>query len=246
MIALTIDDVVMYVQQGMIHGEMQGMGISDKPKTREEIRKHPFFKKFIQTKVDSMVTYQGPQLLDQIGDHKISSILDIGCGLGLCSLSLYNAMNPKPTLYVCDGGTKLSGDEATYLSTFTEGNNLVSNMSTTYNLLMRNGVDQKDVNVIGPDIKNISNLNKIDLVISNVSWCYHYPPEVYWAGVKQCMHPDSILRVDIRVGPYEDPHPEYIEFFKEYFLSVKILGTSGTPLRPDKTMHILAKYPRVS
>ncbi len=235
---------LMYMQEGMVHGHLHQMGFDRQPPSRQGILDNPFFMKLCRIQAKKFFDFQGPELLADVGDMRVNSMLDIGCGLGLCSLSYYHAASNKPNLYLVDGGTKLEGDEATYCASFTKGDNLVSDLRVTMDMMLRNGVPQEKLNFLGPDPSNISNLRSIDLVVSNVSWFYHYPPEVYWEAVNSVLHEQSAMRVDIRVGPYADPHPEYVEFLHESFHVVEELRCTGVPGKPSKTLTLLAKRPK--
>ena len=235
---------LMYMQQGMAHGHLIEKGIERHPPSREGILQDGYLMAFMRSVAQKNFSMQGLQLRDDINHTPVESVLDIGCGIGLCSLSYYHVATLKPSIWLCDGGEKLEGDETTFCQSFSDGTNLVSDIRVTLDMMLTNGVPQEKVNCIGPSPENIANLKSIDLVVSNVSWFYHYPPEVYWDAVRSVMHRNSMMRVDIRVGPYSDPHPEYILFLRDQFEEVKSLRTTGVPGRPNKTLTVLAKRPK--
>ena len=241
---LSDDAVVMATQQGVAHGQLAALRLPRHPESKEFIRSQPIYRQLVESHAEHTVASQGRGIL-RWTKSPVHSILDIGCGLGLCSLSLYRELEEKPMLYLCDGINKPADQDTVYCASFApDGDNMVTDIRVTLDFLLSNGVAQEHINIVAPDELAIANLNHIDLVVSNVSWCYHYPPEVYWTGVSFCMHPRSMMKVDIRVGDYADSHPEYVDFFNSRFHLVEEMELSGTPQRPDKTLSIMAQNPR--
>lgn len=235
---------LLYLQEGMVFSQLSSMGIDNQPSSRQAILNHPFLMMYLRTKAREIMEFQGKELLQDIG-YEPRTVLDIGCGLGLCSLALYQEMETKPTLFLVDGGREFEKDTATYMNTFNDdGTDFVSDLRITMDLLLRNGVPQEKMNFLGPVADNVASLKpgSIDLVFSNASWFYHYPPEIYWDAVQSVMHKDSTLRVDIQVN-YLSPHPEHVDFLKERFLEVEELRYTGMGEHPRKSLTVLAKYP---
>ena len=236
---LTEQDLLMYIQEGMVNRVFVASGLPRRP-TYDFIQANPLVYQLTSARAHEKYA-ENAELVERF-TRPVESVLDIGCGLGLSSLYMYHALDPKPSLFLVDGVCEKSYDEiGEYMAAFNpDADEFVSDIRVTYEFLRRNGVDPSHINLIGPDLRCVSHLRDIDMVISNGSWFYHYPKEVYWDGIKEAMHQHSMLRVDIRVKRVADSditdNSAYIDFLREQFREVEILRhyhTRGTPLRAE-------------
>ena len=202
-----------YLREGM------ALSVSDKlghPDFRPPIdhAMPPEFTEECKNIVASNIAGQGSRFLAHVETNP-RTVLDIGCGLGIFSLSLYHTLNEKPTLYMVDGD---SG--GAYMTKFTDdGRDLVTDIDVTADFMLGNGVHPDHMALVPPCAEVVSKLPPMDLVVSNYSWFYHYPPEVYWDAVRAIMHDNSYIQVNIRL---DGGHPEYFDWLKTRFHDVTV------------------------
>ena len=123
---------------------------------------------------------------------KCESILDIGCGIGGIDVMLSNHYK-NPLLYLLDNSKQ--SEKPIY--GFDRGESFYNDFSATVGLMDGNGIYQYqliDVHGGFPEIKNI------DLVVSLLSWGYHYPVETYIKQVHGCLSKTGMIIMDIRQG----------------------------------------------
>jgi SAM-dependent methyltransferase len=119
-----------------------------------------------------------------------NSILDIGCGLGGIDILLSKEYD-NPELYLLDN----SFISEKVIHGFDHEKSYYNSFEITNALLTVNDIE--NYNLI--DIKNgFPELNNIELVISLLSWGYHYKIEEYLDKVYSVMSPGAILIMDIR------------------------------------------------
>ena len=145
-------------------------------------------------------------------------ILDIGCGIGGIDLFLYYYYFGKPDIHLLDY-SKTS--EKIYYGYQKEGA-IYNNLDLTKQFLTMNGVDKK--NLAFYDAGNDEFPTKqFDLIISLLSWCFHYPLETYLEKVKKVKR--GVMIIDVR------NNTDQIETLKDNFESVKIIDESKTRKR---------------
>ncbi len=136
---------------------------------------------------------------DEIQSHlpkQVSSILDIGCGVAGIDVALnrhYSSGTPR--FHLLDRSTvssKVFYDfhaEAAYYNS----------LDAAKSMLMKNGVDASRITCLEATDKNeIAAPAGIDLVISLISWGFHYPVTVYLAEVCRVLSPAGAVIIDIR------------------------------------------------
>lgn len=126
-----------------------------------------------------------------------SSILDIGCGLGVLDLFLWHELN-KPKLYLLD---KTWVDENIWYL-FTNKAAFYNSLELTNQFLVRNDVTRESIRTLNAsDDFNIPiKANSVDLIVSSLSWGFHYPLSTYMDGVQRVLREDGIIIVDTRKG----------------------------------------------
>lgn len=125
----------------------------------------------------------------------VGSILDIGCGIGGVDVYLYHLLN-KPKIHLLDENKV----ERKIWYMFEKNGAFYNSLNLSKEILIRNNVRSQDINlIIAPKSGNINLIKKsIDLVISNISWGYHYPVEVYIDSVSEVLSDKGCLIIDIR------------------------------------------------
>ena len=129
-------------------------------------------------------------LMMQYLPEKCNSILDIGCGIGGIDVILYHHFG-NPALYLLDN-SKVSSQ---ILYGFDRGESFYNSFQATKDLMDANAVKNYmliDSSEELPDLKNI------DLVLSILSWGYHYPIGTYLSYVDSVLSENGTLIMDIR------------------------------------------------
>ena len=109
--------------------------------------------------------------------------LDIGAGLGLVNVFLRDIYNE---IYLYDKTVSVEKLEDTYYG-FHNRYCYYSNLDIAKDL-------NPDFNVT--DVLNFPN-NHFDMVQSHMSWCWHYPKEIYYDEVLRILKPNGLLVVDV-------------------------------------------------
>jgi len=127
-----------------------------------------------------------------------ASILDIGCGLALSDVALYNHYkinyNNKPNIFLLDKNefdtTKISGFNKEY-----KGYN---SMDAAHDILTTNGVDSDKINLYETD--NFDELydKKYDIISSFLSCGWHYDVSTYMDLFDKTLSDTGVLILDIR------------------------------------------------
>ncbi|MGI0500979.1 hypothetical protein ACN4EW_30010 [Arthrospira platensis CENA650] len=130
--------------------------------------------------------------------ESLSSVLDIGCGLGGIDLLIYEYYNPR-----CEVNLHLfdKTEKKDIFYGFNQEYCFYNDLGVAKDFLILNGVNPKnivtyEVGEASPFIKN----NKYDLIISLVSWGFHYPISKYILEVAYHIQDDGLLILDIRKG----------------------------------------------
>jgi L-malate glycosyltransferase len=127
-----------------------------------------------------------------------SAILDIGAGLGGIDLTLYHYFKSYPTLYLLDKDGLLLGRHGGYHG-YVEDFSHYNSFQWTRRFLEVNGVPAEKINTI--DITTSSfPTEKFDLVISLLSWGFHFPVDTYIQDVHKQLKKGGRLILDIRKG----------------------------------------------
>lgn len=77
------------------------------------------------------------------------------------------------------------------------------NLNAAKELLMLNNIPKNKINCIEPNEFNKIE-NNLDLVISLLSWCHHYPYNTYSETVYKKLNKNGIIIVDCRTEEYKN------------------------------------------
>ena len=127
------------------------------------------------------------------------SVLDIGCGLAGIDVHIYEYLRGNdPNFYLLDR-TQVE-DRVWYM--FEASGAFYNSLELAKTNLLRNGVPEDHVHCIeAPDDGNLDGVTRpIDLVISTISWGFHYPISFYLGSAARIMSNGGLLLVDIRKG----------------------------------------------
>jgi SAM-dependent methyltransferase len=131
--------------------------------------------------------------------QRAHTVLDVGCGLAGLDLHIYEYLRGNdPNIYLLDR-TRVE-DRVWYM--FETNGAFYNSLELGKMNLVRNGVPADRVHCLeAPDNGNVDGIiRSVDLVISTISWGYHYPIGFYLESVARVMAPGGVLLVDIRKG----------------------------------------------
>jgi len=142
---------------------------------------------------------------------KITNSLDIGCGLGLIDIALYNHYNGEVNIHLLDKTNVI--DENTSVRGFNKEYIFYNSMDSTKDTLVSNGVKENSIFTYEVTKNNIEQLNqnKYDLIISLLSCGWHYSLETYINLIKNTLTSDGVLILDIRHDTGQ------LDYAKEHF-----------------------------
>lgn len=129
--------------------------------------------------------------------EQCSAILDIGCGIGGIDVLLNRHYAARqPTFYLLD---KTQVDSVYY--GFKSRGAFYNSLEVAKEVLTANGVASENVVLVqATDDNRIEIAGPIDLVISLISWGFHYPVGTYLERVHELLRPGGYLILDVRRG----------------------------------------------
>jgi len=144
--------------------------------------------------------------------QRCDNLLDIGCGVAGIDVCIYNHYVRKPNIHLLD---KTELESAVYYS-FNNKGAFYNSLEIAAKVLKDNGVDQNGITLIEASEKNDIEVSKeMDLIISLISWGYHYPVNTYIEQVCGVLKADGVVIIDIR------KYSRGIEELKNHFSTVK-------------------------
>ena len=138
--------------------------------------------------------WNSPILIPDVNEDQ--TILDIGCGVAGIDLFLdKHYMNGEVEFFLLD---KSHVEEKIHYL-FEEKGAYYNSLKIAKTMLTDNGIDESRVHLIEATDNNEIKINsKVNLVLSLISWGFHYPVGVYLDRVYQLLNKGGILILDIR------------------------------------------------
>ena len=138
---------------------------------------------------------------DDIRDHlpnQPKRILDIGCGLGGIDVFLSDRFGSMaPHFYLLD---KTSVEQSIFYE-FHEQAAFYNSLILAREFLSLNGVKASSITCLEAAPDNRIDIEPgLDLVISLISWGFHYPVTTYLAEVGRALSPSGVVILDVRKG----------------------------------------------
>ena len=126
-----------------------------------------------------------------------SSILDIGCGIAGLDL-IFNEFFNLSKIYLLD---KTKTEEDIWYG-FKKSGAFYNSLELAKETLVLNSVDRDIIELIdAPDDGKIPlEKESVDLVISTISWGFHYPINFYLKSVFNLLNKDGLVILDLRLG----------------------------------------------
>ena len=135
---------------------------------------------------------------DTIKDYlpnTVNNILDIGCGVAGIDV-LFDKYYNKPNIFLLD-----KTENKTVFYGFNPHGSFYNSLNISESMLTENGCDKDRVHLIEAtddfDINTPPNL-KFDIVMSFISWGFHYPIETYLPKVMDLLTDDGVVIIDLR------------------------------------------------
>lgn len=134
-------------------------------------------------------------MMRQFLPQNIDSILDIGCGVAGIDVLISNHYANKINVFLID---KTRIDKNVYYG-FKQRGSFYNSLQIAKNLLETNGVPSDRIYIQEATGDNkIMFENKFDIVISLISWGFHYTVAIYLNQVYEKLKPLGILIIDVR------------------------------------------------
>jgi SAM-dependent methyltransferase len=128
----------------------------------------------------------------------VSAILDIGCGVAaIDALLSEHFRSSDPEIYLLD---KSATDTSVYYG-FKPHGAFYNSLETAAIVLRANGVNAAKVHLLEANAANeIAIAENVDLVLSLISWGFHYPIDTYLRRVYELLNPGGCAILDVRKG----------------------------------------------
>lgn len=135
------------------------------------------------------------------------SVIDIGCGIGGIDVLINKARNNCKFHMVDRDGME---DEIYY--GFRHAGAKYNLLSLTMDFMADNGVQSKNVKLYNVDAEEFPTNMTATVIMSLLSWGFHYPVSTYIDRVFSLMDDDSCLIIDIR--KHSNGENELLKYFK--------------------------------
>jgi SAM-dependent methyltransferase len=121
-------------------------------------------------------------------------VLDIGCGLGGIDLAIYRHYGAAE-LWLLDR----EGDSPIYYG-FRPVAAHYNSLAVSRTFLEHNGVAEQHITTIDVDATGFPTAISFGLVLSLLSWGFHYPLDTYIDDVLRALSVDGVVILDVRAG----------------------------------------------
>ena len=126
---------------------------------------------------------------------RAEAVLDVGCGLGGIDILLHRHYAPSsPSLVLLDR----DGVSTDVFYGYEDDAAHYTSLSYARRLLEENGVPPGDITTLDTDRDGYPVDHRFDLIVSLISWGYHYPVATYLDEVDRTLADGGTLIVDVR------------------------------------------------
>jgi SAM-dependent methyltransferase len=126
--------------------------------------------------------------------QKIKSVLDIGCGVGGIDILLSRHYENNINIHLLD---KTQIDQNIYYK-YEDKGSFYNSLESAKNFLHINGIEIERIYLQEATQENQVSQNNFDLVISLISWGFHYPVSTYLDTVYEKLEQNGIMIIDVR------------------------------------------------
>jgi SAM-dependent methyltransferase len=144
-----------------------------------------------------------------------AAVLDIGCGVaGIDVLLQQHYADRKLDIFLLD---KTQVEQRVFYQ-FNPAGAFYNSLAVARDLLVANGIDAAHVHLHeATDSNDIAISTSVDLVISLISWGFHYPVETYIQRVYEVLRPGGVVILDVR------KQTSGLDMLKDMFAQVDVL-----------------------
>lgn len=121
-------------------------------------------------------------------------ILDIGCGIGGLDVFLHKHYRGSAKVHLLDR----NGISDNVYYGFSKSGAYYNSLDLTSSFLLHNGLSSDDIVTVDAERDPFPGAQSFDLVLSLLSWGYHYPVTTYLDAVHAALAPGGTLIVDLR------------------------------------------------
>ncbi|HEU4324764.1 MAG TPA: class I SAM-dependent methyltransferase [Roseiflexaceae bacterium] len=127
---------------------------------------------------------------------RCGTVLDIGCGVAGIDALIQRHYAGQPIDFVLLDKTAV--DRSVYYL-FNPRASFYNSLDVAADLLAQNGIPRERIHLLEADERGTLALDRpVDLVISLLSWGFHYPVATYLARVRELLRPGGVLILDLR------------------------------------------------
>lgn len=125
------------------------------------------------------------------------AILDIGCGIAGIDVFLYRHYSGDANLFLID---KTDTDRRIYYG-MQERGAFYNSLNVSREVLEMNGVPSASIHIQEATPDNAINFKEsFDIILSLLSWGFHYPTSTYLKQAYEMLAPSGVLILDVRRG----------------------------------------------
>ena len=124
------------------------------------------------------------------------SIVDVGCGIAGINIFLNQHYKDKAVQFFLLDKSKVE-DNVFYL--FKPKGAFYNSLELAGDVLKANGIPQENIHLVEANDKNEMNIKQnVDLIISLISWGFHYPISTYLERAYELLNAEGRLIIDVR------------------------------------------------
>ena len=183
---------------------------------RDPARVRKLYREDMGRELDSFRAHLPPQC---------DALLDIGCGIAGIDVMLhrhYQTQSQTPQIYLLDKSRV--EDEVFYM--YKSKGAFYNSLEEAKKTLVANGVEAARVHPIEANDRNEIPIEQpLDLILSLISWGFHYPVSVYVDPVHRLLSERGVLILDVRKDT------DGLEILRDRFASVEIVTEAERHLR---------------
>jgi SAM-dependent methyltransferase len=152
-----------------------------------------------------------------------ASVLDVGCGIAGIDAALFKHYGGLPQLYLLD---RTETSNAGFEYGMGGVHRFYNSLELAQQFLTANGVNPAQIHLLDAQPGfTFDKTHHFDLVISLISWGYHYPVETYLDQVYDRMNPGGHLILDVRKGHGGEDQ------LRSRFGNLQIISETGKEMR---------------